>query len=75
MFIHIRKGIILTRWVAKKITTDDLNQLDVLQNRLARRIDDFFGWHAMGAPLAFSTALTVMSFASPMTVFWIETEH
>jgi hypothetical protein len=71
MMKYIRKSLALSNVIAKKITTNDPQQLELLKDRLKTRFGVPVGMHMTGIPLGISMILAIFCYAMPQVSLWM----
>lgn len=71
MMKYIRKSLALSNVIAKKITTNDPQQLELLKDRLKTRFGVPVGMHMTGIPLGISMILAIFCCAMPQVSLWM----
>lgn len=65
MLNYLKKSLVLSTFVKKRISTDDLQHLELLKNGLRSRFGMPVGIHMTGIPVGISTVLTLFCYAMP----------
>lgn len=65
MLNYLKKSLVLSTFVKKRIATDDLQHLELLKNGLRSRFGMPVGIHMTGIPVGISTVLTLFCYAMP----------
>lgn len=71
MMKYIRKSLALSNIIAKKMATNDPQQLELLKDRLKTRFGVPVGMHMTGIPLGISMILAVFCYAMPQVSLWM----
>lgn len=71
MMKYIRKSLALSNVIAKKITTNDPQQLELLKDRLKTRFGVPVGMHMTGIPLGISMILAIFCYSMPQVSLWM----
>ncbi|WP_436874434.1 hypothetical protein [Kosakonia sacchari] len=71
MMKYIRKSLALSNVIAKKIATNDPQQLELIKDRLKSRFGVPVGMHMTGIPLGISVILAIFCYAMPQVSLWM----
>ncbi|PDO85554.1 hypothetical protein [Kosakonia pseudosacchari] len=71
MMKYITRSLALSRVIAKKIATNDPQQLELIKDRLKSRFGVPVGMHMTGIPLGISMILAIFCYAMPQVSLWM----
>ncbi|EKM7810456.1 hypothetical protein PVN64_002914 [Klebsiella aerogenes] len=71
MMKYIKKSLVLSAIIKKKLATSDLQHLEQLKDRLKCRFDAAPGIHMAGIPIAISMILAIFCYAMPQVYVWM----
>jgi len=67
---YIKKSIALATVIEKKLKTNDPQKIERIKDFLKGRMGAPIGIHTTGAPIIFSTVLSLLSFSIPLLSIW-----
>ncbi|CAI8891294.1 hypothetical protein [Kosakonia quasisacchari] len=71
MMKYIKKSLALSNVIAKKISTNDPQQLELIKERLKNRFGVPVGTHMTGIPLGISVILAIFCYVMPQASLWM----
>ncbi|QOV66144.1 hypothetical protein [Kosakonia pseudosacchari] len=71
MMKYITRSLALSRGIAKKIATNDPQQLELIKDSLKSRLGVPVGMHMTGIPLGISTILAIFCYAMAQVSLWM----
>ena len=71
MMKYIKKSLVLSAIIKKKLATSDLQHLEQLKDRLKSRFGAAPGIHMAGIPIAISMILAIFCYAMPQVYVWM----